>query len=1015
MFNKNTLLRIFLPILLFSMVTFWACENSIKPEEAKVTLDGTITDSQNLPVPFAIVSIYDISSKTSLLTEKKIASDTTDEDGKYSLSGIPESMTNLVLKVNHTNYPEFASGLTDLKTKITSDKKLPIKMNNNADCNASLNFNITDKLTSIAINDAQIRITQNGTLLKKAYTNANGKLSLTNICEGTYGVRVAKEGYAVFEKSVNVVKGDSLQLAYPLLSNTSNPNDTCCGGSVGITVNGPDDKPLTNVNVKINFSNKQLLSKLTADLGKVSFEKLCEGKYFVSLSKEGYLESNQDFINLGCNSKIDNIVYKMQLKKKDSTKCCTGKVTINLKDSLKNKLNTKVSIKINGTIKGPFLTKDGTITFDELCDGEEIRVLISDNDTYFGNEFNFVTKCDTVVFDKTLSKKPVKCCDGTFTLNLLDSSKKAVNGQVKLLINGTYRGPILTKDGSVTFDGLCDGDSIKVLVFVDGFETRSFYFVAKCGKNISETLTYASKPCCDGVIDISLKDSNGLDLRANYRLTLKGSTFVKEGKIEKRNQLITGLCEGTYHIVFTSDSLVSSEEDVVVTCAKPVVVAKFMKYNYKCCDGVLSITPKDSTTLMDLNGGTIRLYKGKDLVDTKIVENGKVKFDHLCEGEYSFSFNLQGYKSFEAKVVITCKNPAEFPLLLSKSTCCDNKLTVNVKDLEGNLLNDVSIDLALNDKVVKSGSTNNGTANFDGLCEGTYVVRLKKAGYADSLTTVTISCGKSAEVLGRLRKAACCSATAKFVPKDSLGNVLNGATVKLYQGSTLIKTGKVDGGKLVFDGLCEGEYTYSITIDGYKGIEGKFVAKCDTPFATDPTLYSNSKCCNATLKVTVQDDSTKATITGATVNLYLNGTLVATKITVPTADFSGLCDGNTYTYSITKNGYTSYEDKVSISCNDKKEITKTIKFIECCNATMKFLVKDDSLLTAIANAKVEISYGGVVLKSGLTNGDGYFMTDGMCKRNYSYRITKDGYLVKEGTWNITDCILYFDTFKLKRK
>lgn len=1013
MFKKNTILKIFLPIILFSIVSFWACENSIKPEETKVSLDGTIIDSQNLPVPFAIVSIFDISSKTSLLTEKLLTSDTTDEDGKYSLSGIPESMSNLVMKVNHPKYPEFASGLADLKTKITSDKKLPIKMDNNKDCNASMNFVITDKLTNATIKEAQIRVSQNGTLFKKAYTDANGKLNLSNVCEGTYAIRVAKDGFAVVEKNVTVVKGDSLAINIPMLNNSNNPSDTCCGGSVGITVNDQNDKAFAGVNVKITLGDKLLVSKLSGDLGKATFDKLCEGKYFITLSKDGYLDKKSDF-TLGCNTKIDNIVYKMELKPKDSTKCCTGKITINLKDSAGNILNSKVVLKG----KDGIMTKDGSITFDGLCDGETFTFNVLENDGYYAiSSFEVVAHCDTTVtVNKTMMKKPVKCCNATLTINLQDSTGKKLNGKVKLMKgSAVLRELKATVEGTVSFDGLCEGDTVRVVASIEGYDNREFNLVIKCDDKLTQTLTYASKPCCDGKLIVTLKDSLNNDLKANYRLTKDGSTFVKEGKIEGPNQAIIGLCEGTYKITFTSENTVTKTIELVITCATPNVQIVPLVLNGKCCDGILIISPKDSTTMQDLNGAIITLYKGGVLIGKKIVENGNVTYEKLCEGEYSFSFDLPGYKHTELKILVTCAKPNEFPLYLNKSTCCDNKLTVNVKDLEGNLLNDVAVDLALNDKVVKSGTTSNGTVNFTDLCEGTYVVRLKKQGYKDSIAVVTIVCGKAGEVLGKMRKEVCCTARATFVPKDSLGNVLNGATVKIYQGSVLVTTLTVTAGKALIENLCEGEYSYSISKDGYKGIEGKFTAKCDTPFATDPVLSSNAKCCNGVLKIFTQDDSTKAQITGATVNLYLNGTLVATKLTVPGAEFTGLCDGTTYTYSITKNGYTGVEDKVSISCNDKKEITKSLKFVECCNAAMKFTVKDDTTQTVLANAKVEVMLDGKVLKSGLTNGDGVYSTDGMCRRNYSIRITRDGYNTYETTWNITECISYQEIFKIKHK
>lgn len=998
------------------MVTFWACENSIKPEETKIALSGTIIDSQNLPVPFAIVSIFEISSKTSLLSEKKIASDTTDEDGKYDLSGIPESMSNLVLKVNHPNFPEFASGLNDLKGAITSDKKLPIKMDNNKECNASLNFVIKDKLSDLAIKEAQIRVSQNGTLIKKAYTNTNGTLTLSNMCEGTYSVRVAKDGYAVVEKNVTVVKGDSLQLVYPMLSNNSNPTDTCCGGSIGMTVNDENSKALNNVNVKITLGDKLLVSKLTNDLGKVSFDKLCEGSYNVKLFITGYEDKAETF-SLGCNAKIENISFQMKQKQKDTTKCCNVSVTINLKDSSGKELNGKVKLLVKGGEgRGYKETTNGTITFKELCDGDEITAYIAIAG-YEPQEVKFTAKCnENITKEVVYPKLKEKCCTGVAVINLVDSAGNKLNGKAKLMLNGdVIRNLTETKDGTVTFKELCEGDVVTAWISVEGYDYREVKITIKCDSTVTTTVTYAKKPCCEGKFIITLKDSLGNDLKANYRMTLNGSTFVKEGKIEGPNQAIIGLCEGTYEITFTSENTEPKTIKVVITCATPNIQIVPLTLNGKCCEGVLVITPTDSTTLLPLNGGTIRLYKGSALVGTKIVENGKVRFDKLCEGEYSFSFSLLGYKSFEAKVIITCKDSTVFPLLLNKSTCCDNKLSVYVKDLESNRLSDVSIDLALNDKVVKSGVTNgDGNINFTDLCEGTYVVRMKREGYRDSIVVVTITCGKAAEVLGRMKRDVCCNAVVTVIPKDSLGNVLNGASVKIYQSGKEGIIKKVENGKAVFEGLCEGEYIVLISKDGYSNYSDVVLAKCDAPKTFEATLKSNSKCCNGSIKVKLLDDSTSSYLVGAYIKLMLGGSIIEKKTTTNDRTiFTNLCEGEKYSLYMYKDGYTTVEYAFTVKCNEVVEVEKRLmKNAECCSAVMKFVVKDDSTNTSIANAKCEILLDGKVLKSGNTSTDGYVIIGDMCKKNYTIKISKDGYKTKETTWNITSCTNFIETFKL---
>jgi uncharacterized surface anchored protein len=269
----------------------------------------------------------------------------------------------------------------------------------------------------------------------------------------------------------------------------------------------------------------------------------------------------------------------------------------------------------------------------------------------------------------------------------------------------------------------------------------------------------------------------------------------------------------------------------------------------------------------------------------------------------------------------------------------------------------------------------------------------------------------------------CCNGRADIIPRDSATNaLLNGATVRLYKGATLIGTATTTNGHTVFEHLCTGSYSASITKDGYKHIEFEFTITCNQHVELTRTLAAEHQnadtCCHGVITVIDRDSTTNAVIGNASVHLSKNGAVVGSGTTNANGSvgFDGLCEG-TYVINVSRDGYHSREVSVTITCNQHLETT--VKMLHndttCCNSVFRLRVKDSTVADGgwLSGVTVAITRGNDTIVTGTTNGDGLYVREGICG-NATYTVTfrKEHYHLKTVTFTLTACRTLEETIRI---
>ncbi len=907
-------------------LAIWSCENNVAPTIETTTLKGVLADKQGNTVPFAIVNIYDISSgKTVIQADKLLAKDTTDEDGNYEVKNIPADFENLTLEAEHSDFSKYKVNLKDLKSEI-KDNKLQTKLDNKSECGFSLNFTILDSTSKQALAGAQVRLNRDGKLIRKTNSNDQGNINFEGVCAGKYEFRLAREGYKTIESTVTIGGSDSIT-NLPILMRSMNetPPDSCCDGIAKLFIKDKDGKYIIGAKFKLSLNGKVIKDgSVTSNNEPITLDKLCEGKYRLVITAEGFNAIEMD-VTVSCKEPVN--VSKVMEKPSVDT-CCDGIAKLFVKDKDgKYIVGAKYKLYLNGKVikEGSITSNSEPLTLDKLCEG---KYSISINaDGYNGVETNLTVSCkEPVSVSKILEKKAAdSCCDGIANIILKDENGNLIpNAKIKLVLNGKVIKEVVTNGKDiVNLLGLCEG-KYRLLITADGYKGSESDLVISCKEpaNVNKILVKpTSDSCCDGIVKIYAKDASGKMLLGATVKLMQNGQVVKSVVTNGTDPIIfSGLCQGPYKVLIAFEGYVAVDAEIQVSCEEPTTLIKILESNKKdsCCDGIAKLFIKDKDGKYIIGAKYKLSLNGKVIKDGSVSNsNEPVTLDKLCEGKYRLVITAEGYNAIEMDVNVSCKEPVNVSKVMGKPTtdsCCEGIAKIYAKDKESKYLVGAKFKLYLNGKAIKEGTftSANEPITLDKLCEGKYSITISLDGYNSVEASFTVSCKEPVTLIKVLEKKttdSCCDGIAKFYVKNSEGKIIVGAKIKVFKGSTLIKEATISSEyePFVLNGLCEGDgYSVSFSADGFSGIETSFAVSCKEPVTISKSLTKKStdSCCTSTLKFKIMDKATSQMISGATVKVMIDNTVIETGTTNGDGYWisSKVCN-KTYKIVISASGY----------------------------------------------------------------------------------------------------------------
>jgi hypothetical protein len=456
------------------------------------------------------------------------------------------------------------------------------------------------------------------------------------------------------------------------------------------------------------------------------------------------------------------------------------------------------------------------------------------------------------------------------------------------------------------------------------------------------------------------------------------------------------------------------------------------EHDDSCC-GKVSFTVTGGNEA--INHAEVKLRQGNHLFSKAYTnDHGVLTFAHVCAGTYGIRIAKDGFQVEEFNVTVgdDCDSVYQAIELESNGTpsedsCCHSTFDFVVKNASNEVLNGVQIKLRKGDADYIIKNTENGGAHFTELCEGIYAVRIAKDGYAVQEFSIEVGCNTEGELTKTLQSSggghdSCCNGLIRIVARNANNEIISGAKVKLWKGGAMVKQETMHDG-VTWSGLCEGNYSISISAEGYTGQEFSFELGCnDTLDTFNKTLaaiqHNDDSCCHGVLWLILNEDGSDTKLANATVKLWKGSTLLSTGTTNSNGmvKFDGLCPGDNYSVSMFREGYASkeFDNDLDFTCNDSIELHRAlVKNLnnDCCTGILKLRVKDSTAMTYINGATCKIYKNGVLLETFTSGAEGWAMVDGLCGGNITYTvvISKDGYHSKEMHFTYTDCVTKQET------
>jgi hypothetical protein len=796
-------------------------------------------------------------------------------------------------------------------------------------------INITGTVVNVdgtAIGSAKVEaIDADDKIIATDLTDENSVFSLSNIPANVDNVFlvVSKVGYKTLKVSLKSLLENVLDNRIILVLEKEGQNQDCCGNIHFTITDEGSRKPINDVEVKLSQEGNLIAKYMTSKEGKVDFEKLCPGNYWVRVYREGYAVIEKQITVTNC----EPININLLLVKSNDEPCC-GVVNMMIfdKDTKAGIAQVKVVLNFGDkVIETKYTDARGVVGFTGLCMGKYWVSIERSGYKKITEEFNIIN-CDPLNITFSMVKESNTDCCGKIYVKLYDkTNEKRLGGREITLYSGNVvvAKQVTNENGEAAFTDLCFGNYY-LKVAAEGYKILAYEVkVSNCEPIV---LALALEPnsntdCCGKIIiTVYDKETQKLIAGAEVKLTFEGKVLTQKTN-ENGVAVFDGLCMGKYGLRIAREGYKVVEQYVKVENCDPIsITAVMQKTGDTDCCGNIHFSLFDKTSKKAIAGAEIKLTSsdGK-IVTVKTNDNGTASFTELCMGKYYIHIVREGYKVYDMVVLVENCDPIKISYgmeLIEQNDCCKGILKIIVTDeATQKPIVGAIVKLWLNGKEVRTVKTNEqGYALMDGLCDVEYGVSINAEGYKGIEYKYTHPCNEKVnqtKTLAKTEQNECCKGVLKVTILDKeTQKPIPGAYLKLTQGGKIITYTKAnESGLAVIDGICEADYVVYVYADGYNVLEYKYSHPCNKVVEETKYISKKEAQCTGKLKLQFVDPTTNVYyVSNAEVKLMLNGKKIAVTTTNSEgwAVFEGLCTGK-YIVNASHEGYAIKEADYAVT------------------------------------------------------------------------------------------------------
>ncbi|MBL0176450.1 MAG: carboxypeptidase regulatory-like domain-containing protein [Ignavibacteria bacterium] len=465
-------------------------EPTAAPDQNSV-ISGIARDEQGYIVPNAFVEAIDAASA-------RIAADSTDEFGLFSLTNMPADRSALRIRVTQPDFKPFSAPISSVSGSGTNGAVV-LMVHQDSAC-GRLKLTITELANHQPIPGAEVRLKRNGTLVTTVTSDATGIVEFNYLMAGTYSLRIAKTGFKVIERSATIQFCDSTSMDIRM-EPTGGEQDSCCHGILTVLPQGGTPPALLVGAIVKLTKGGAVIGQQTVGANGAIFDGLCPGNYAVRISKGDQYKVKELELALGCNETrtIDPVLEANATN--DS--CCHGSIQFTIVDSTTRAALNGATVKlwkgntyITSQVTGGDNRGAGVVLFPNRCDGQyQISIL---RDGYTSREFGFTIGCnENYTHTLGLKERTVDSCrTAILRVRVKDSTYVDagwLSGVTVTVMSGGMVYATGTTDGEGWFEAtaLTAPRSYTVTFSKSGFQNKTVQFTYNECKTIQETIRLA--------------------------------------------------------------------------------------------------------------------------------------------------------------------------------------------------------------------------------------------------------------------------------------------------------------------------------------------------------------------------------------------------------------------------------------------------------------------------------------------------------------------------------------------
>ncbi|MFC7370131.1 beta strand repeat-containing protein [Fictibacillus iocasae] len=610
--------------------------NLVFPDEDPASVSGTVTDVNGVPIPNALVQVFD--SLNNL-----IGTALTDENGDYIVENLPAGSFRVV--VSATGFQSQNTGIVLVPGQDLTDVNFALV---SAGAPGILTGQVTSD-TGAVIPGAEIILRdQNGFVVGVEVADSNGNFTFEALSAGTYSVTVTADGFGAFAAVVSIVSGETT-LLNPVLE--SDP-----GFITGTITNADTGAPLPETLVRIVDANGNVIAELITDAnGNFTSPGLAAGSYTVVVINPDFLGEVVSVTVVSGQTETVNIALE------PNPGSLFGTV-----------VNSETGEPIAGALVEIFLGQNLITTVFTDAFGEfEVSGLPEAILTVTATAPGFAIDTeDVAVFAGQQSTVSLALLPNPATVSgfvITDTGAPVANASVRAINEAGEIVQTATTDslGRFTLTNLPPG-TLTIIAFAEGFPSASVDVTLAQGEVLEGvTLVLSQEPV--GTISGTITDVNGNPVPgAVINIFDENGNLVGTGITDENgNFSITNLPSGTLTIDVTALGFVSQERDVFLQPGQTLPGTDFVLVPVSGFGSVQG-------TITDNRGRPVAgaLVEIRDangvLVDTEVTnEAGNFFVDGLPAGTYTITVIAAGFQTATAAATVVADQTTTVNVTLS--------------------------------------------------------------------------------------------------------------------------------------------------------------------------------------------------------------------------------------------------------------------------------------------------------------------------------------------------------------